>query len=379
MVRIAYADGPAAPRVSPDDVLAVAGGDGPAHVFLGWTAERHTWLDDPTLRGVSVLAGYGTAGAVRDGRITALPVRLGSVPTMLRGDPPDVAVVAGVPRGDRYAFSRSIGWADVLAEVADRVVVEVDEDGADLGGPLIGGNIVATLPRRGTASNAAPRAVDDVDRRIADHVMSIVPDEATLQFGLGGVAEAIAGAVDRPVRLWTGLLTDAAAEIHARGLLSAPAVAAYTWGTEPVERLHADEMLDLAPVSVTHDIGRLSAIPRLVGCNGALQVGLDGSVNLEQVGGRTLAGIGGHSDFSAGASRSVGGVAVVATRSTTARGDSSIVPAVDVVSTPRSDIDVVVTEHGVADLRGASDTERASRMLAIADAEHRAELEATLA
>ena len=87
-----------------------------------------------------------------------------------------------------------------------------------------------------------------------------------------------------------------------------------------------------------------------------------------------IAAVGGHSDFCAGASRSPGGLSVIAVRSTARSGASTIVGRVDVVSTQRSDIDVVVTEHGVADLRRASDTERAERLIAIAAPQHRAAL-----
>jgi acyl-CoA hydrolase len=154
-------------------------------------------------------------------------------------------------------------------------------------------------------------------------------------------------------------------------LLAGTVTASYTWGGAPIERLHAAGLLDLVSATITHDVGRLAAIPRLVTCNGALQVGLDGSVNLERVGGRTIAGIGGHADFCAGATKSVGGLAVVATRSTTSRGDSSIVRQVEVVSTQRSDVGVVVTEYGIADLRGVGDAERARRLIGVAAPEHR--------
>jgi acyl-CoA hydrolase len=188
------------------------------------------------------------------------------------------------------------------------------------------------------------------------------------------VGEGIAHALDRPVRIWSGLLTDAMAELHDRGLLTAPAVAAYTWGGAPIRRLAAAGMLELTSATVTHDLSRISSIPRFVGCNTALQVGLDGSVGIERIGSRVIAAVGGHSDFCVGASRSVGGISVVAVRSTSAAGQSTIVPRVDQVSTQRSDVDVVVTEHGIADLRGASDVDRASRLAAIAAPEHRAAL-----
>jgi acyl-CoA hydrolase len=125
-------------------------------------------------------------------------------------------------------------------------------------------------------------------------------------------------------------------------------------------------MLRLASVTDTNDSSAVAAIPRFVACNTAIQVGLDGSVNVERVGRRVITGIGGHSDFCAGASRSIGGLSVIAVRSTAADGSPTIVERVEVVSTPRSDIDVVVTEHGIADLRGASDDERADRLREVA-------------
>ncbi len=135
-------------------------------------------------------------------------------------------------------------------------------------------------------------------------------------------------------------------------------------------------MLELTPTTVTHDLSRLSSIPRFVGCNTAAQVDLDGAVNLERVDGRAIAAIGGHSDFCAGASRSVGGVSIIAVRSTTRHGVSTIVPQVEVVSTQRSDIGVVITEHGIADLRGIGESERAERLIAVAHPDHRPTLRA---
>ena len=369
MVRIVYADGPSAPRCPPSVVLEAAALDADprrAHVLLGWTPEPLPWIDDPDFRADTVLPGYGLSRAVRDGRVTPLPVRLSGVSTLLHDRPPHVAVVPGVRRGDDYAFAGSVGWGDVAAAVAQRVVVEVDETAPDLGAPMIPGHIVATVRRDDPQPPVSLREPDDIDRRIAVHVVELLPHDATVQFGLGAVPDAIAASIDRPVRIWSGLVTDAMAGLHARGLLAAPAVAAYTWGGDPIERLHRDAMLSLRSTTETHDVGTMARIERLVAINAALQVGLDGSVNVERVGGRTIAGIGGHADFSAGASHSPGGISIVALRSTDRHGNPTIVDHVEVVSTPRCDVDVVVTEHGVADLRGVGDAERARRLTAIA-------------
>jgi acyl-CoA hydrolase len=365
---VAYADGPSAPRTSPGEVLRVAGlGDRPHEVLLGLTVERHPWLDDPELVGTAVLAGYALARPVADGRLTALGVRLSAVPSLLAERPPDVGVIAAVRRGDGFAFAGSVGWGDVLARTARRLVLEVDEHGVDLGGPVIDGQVVAVIARPDEEPGvAAQRPADEIDLRIGALVASLVPPEATLQFGPGGIGAGIARALDRPVRIRSGLLTDAMAELHPRGLLAGPAIAAYTWGGAPIRALAAAGMVDLRSVTDTNDSSAVAATPRFVACNTALQVGLDGAVNIERIGGRTITGIGGHADFCAGASRSAGGISVIAVRSHAADGSPTIVERPEVVSTPRCDVDVVVTEHGIADLRGRTDAERTTLLRSIA-------------
>ena len=376
-----YADGPNMPRLDPRAAVRLAGlpDNGPPDVTLGWTIERLPWIDDPTFTARTVLAGYGLSRAVNDGRVTPLPVRLSAVPALIEANPPDVAVVSGVRRGSALAFSTSVGWADVLARTARAVVVEVDDDGDDLGAPEIPGTIVSTTSRSATptgAPAAASRPADEIDVRIGELVASILPHAPTLQFGPGGVSEGIAKALEHPVHIWSGLVTDEMAALYGRGLLLGPVVAAYAWGGAPIRTLAAAGMLRLCSSTVTHDLSRLSATPRFVGCNTALQVALDGSVNVERIGRRTIAAVGGHADFCVGASRSVGGLSIIALRSVAANGSSAIVSEVDVVSTGRSDIQVVVTEHGIADLRNVGDDERARRLIGIAAPAHRAGLRA---
>jgi len=105
----------------------------------------------------------------------------------------------------------------------------------------------------------------------------------------------------------------------------------------------------------------------------ALEVGLDGAVNVEVLGGRPVAGIGGHGDFCAAAARSDGGLSIIALTATR-RGRSTIVPTVEHVSTPGDHVHLVVTEHGVADLRDTDAEERRRRLVAIAAPEFRAGL-----
>jgi acyl-CoA hydrolase len=371
---LAYADGVDSARSAPHVVAAAAGRAG-VEVLMGWTPERRNWLSSPAVRGRTVMAGYAVAEAVAAGRLSYLPVRLSAVPRLLADLRPDVAVVTGVRRGPDLVYAGSVGIGPAAARFARAVVVEVDPGGVDLGGPAIEGPIVATLERPAADDALVVRGPDEVELAVGRNVVSVLPEDPTLQFGPGGISEGVVAALDRPVRIWSGLVTEAVADLHRRGLLRGSVTAAYVWGGEAINAVARSGQLSLLPVDQTHDISRVAGIDRFVGCNTALQVGLDGAVNVERVGNRSVAGIGGHADFCAAATRSLDGLSIIALRSTTRGGQSTIVPAVDVVSTPRCDVEVVVTEHGVADLRGVDDAERARRIALVAAPAHRAWLD----
>jgi acyl-CoA hydrolase len=135
--------------------------------------------------------------------------------------------------------------------------------------------------------------------------------------------------------------------------------------------LAASDAVRLAPVSYTHRPETLARIGRFVAINGAVEVDLTGQVNAEVAGGRHLGAVGGQVDFLRGAAAN-GGVAVVALPSVTRSGASRIVPQLSgPVTTARSDVDAIVTEHGVARLRGLGLEERAEALIAVAAPEHR--------
>ena len=177
------------------------------------------------------------------------------------------------------------------------------------------------------------------------------------------------------MRIRSGLVTDALVRLDRRGLLLDRAEATYAWGGDDLAALSAAGRLRLVPSDQSHDIDRLAAFDQFTAVNSALEVGLDGAVNVEVLDGRPVSGIGGHADFCAAASRSAGGLSIVALTATR-RGRSAIVPTVEKVSTPAAHVHLVVTENGVADLRGADAAERQRRLIAIAAPEFREQLAA---
>jgi acetyl-CoA hydrolase len=127
----------------------------------------------------------------------------------------------------------------------------------------------------------------------------------------------------------------------------------------------------------THNPDVLASIDHLVAINSAIEVDLTGQINAEVAAGVYVGAVGGAMDFLRGAARSRGGLPIVALPSTVGRGSGSRIVATlsGPVSTPRADAGLIITEHGVADLRGQPLTMRVRRMLEIAAPEYREALE----
>ena len=373
--RVALADGPGTPTVSPASAM-IRLGRSVGRLVLGWTTDPAAWLDELALgSATTVMGGYALRRHVERGAVRYLPVRLAATPRLLMGPlRPDVTLVRGVPRGSGFCFADSVSWGQTAARQAcDGVVVLVEPGAADLETPMIEGDVVGVVETDVVRHPVQARTADPALAEIARFVREMLPDEPTLQTGPGAVAEAVLGALDSPVRVWTGLATEGVADLADSGLLRAPAVATYVAGGDRVRAMAADRSLHLRPIEETHTQSAIHQLPRFVAVNTALQVGLDGSVNVESIGGRHMSGVGGHPDFCAAAATHPDGLSVVALRSEHG-GRSTLVDRVERVSTPGCDVDLVVTEHGIADLRGADAADRARRIAAVAAPSAREEL-----
>ncbi|MGH9054941.1 MAG: acetyl-CoA hydrolase/transferase C-terminal domain-containing protein [Acidimicrobiales bacterium] len=371
------ADGPDGPLPDPLEVARLAGIAGGPEVMLGWAVREPPWLEATPLVVTTVLTGPGTRAAVARGRVRPVPARLSALPGLLAGRlRPAVAVVGAHEDGGGWRLAHSPGFALAAARQAGAVVVERWPGPASPGSPELVGSVVGVLERSDAPDPPPANRIGGTHRRIGENVAGLVPPGATVQWGPGAIGASVVAALQSPVRVRSGLVTDELVALDERGLLLGTAETAYLWGGPALRRLAAEGRLLLRGVEVIHDLSAISAIEGFVAINTALQVGLDGAANVEVVDGRVVAGAGGHPDFAVGAARSPGGLSVVALASVDRAGRSTIVARPEVVSTPRSDVDVVVTEHGVADLRHASMAERAVRLIAVAAPEHREPLAA---
>lgn len=223
-----------------------------------------------------------------------------------------------------------------------------------------------------------PGPPDAAARAIAGHVLGLLRPGDTLQLGLGklqgAVLEALAEAAVPDLGFHAGMISGPMLPLlhagrFARGVTTGVAVGPEGFAPE-VARLPG---VRFAPVGETHAQATLARLPGLLAVNSCLEVDLTGQANAEALGGRQISGQGGLVDFLRGARASSGGRGVLALQAT-ARARSRIVARLArdaAVSVARADVDYVITEFGVADLREASLAERAERLVAIAAPAHR--------
>lgn len=227
----------------------------------------------------------------------------------------------------------------------------------------------------------------ETDQRIASNVAGLIPDKAVLQIGIGSLPHAVMQALrgHKDLGFHSGVMTDSVLDLIEAGVLTNAAkehdagvsLAGLLTGTRRLFDFANNNLaFRLSGAEKTHDLGTIAALSRFCAVNSAVEVDLSGQVNSERAGGRYVGAVGGQVDFIRGANLSPGGRAIIALPATARAGSiSRIVSQVSTVTCARSDVDAIVTEYGVAELRGAKLDERAARMIAIAAPQFREELE----
>lgn len=212
-------------------------------------------------------------------------------------------------------------------------------------------------------------------QEIARLVATIVPDGATIEVGIGQVQQALAGLVGhRRLALHSGAIMTPVLDLVRSGAIDprpGAIVAGVAIGQPDLYAFIADSpQVAMAPVGYTHDIGVLGRIDRFHALNAVIEVDLFGQANAETLDGRPVSSAGGIVDFMRGARRSPGGRAIVALPATAKGGRTSRIVAALAAGTPvsvaRADMDLVVTEFGIADLRDADVEARAAALIGIA-------------
>ena len=330
----------------------------------------------PDRDGVVLETPFIGAGMRNKAQLEYIPCRLSLVPALLRtSTPPDIVLVTtSAPRDGTVSLGTEVNVLPAAIEAAHSrgglVVAQVNR-----AMPYTYGDAVIDLADIDLAIEVdqpllepAPRSTDEVAQRIADQVAALVPEQATLQLGIGGVPDAVLAALlDRTgLRVWSEMVSDGVLALERKGALdpAVPIVTSFVVGSQEMyDWMDGNRRLVLARTERTNDPAVIARQPAMTSVNSALQVDLFGQANASYVHGRAYSGFGGQTDFIVGALHAHGGRSIIALPSWHARADvSTIVPTLCEPATSFQQ-SFVVTDQGVARLWGASQHEQARELI----------------
>ncbi|HEY6479298.1 MAG TPA: acetyl-CoA hydrolase/transferase C-terminal domain-containing protein [Streptosporangiaceae bacterium] len=372
------ADGPPVPGLSA--FIGLPGAD-----VIAEHHARHIQLTSYTGAG-------GNAALHAAGALDILPAPYSSFPGLIRSGAIGADVVLVQLSPPDAAGRHSLGLArDYLVAALGRARVVIGEVSPlvpwTTGGPtLAAGDLAALVPAAYPPGEVASPPPTAVQRAIAASVAGLIEDGATLQFGIGALPAAVLSELSgrRHLGVHSGLLPDPLVDLMEQGVVTGErksldrglAVGGMLHGSRRLfDYADRNERIVLRDTDYTHAADVLAAQDRFVALNAAVEVDLSGQVNAEVARGRYIGAVGGAGDFLRGAARSRGGLPVVMLPARAGTASRIVASLSGPVSTSRTDAGVIVTEHGVADLRGLSLRQRAERMIAIADPQDRAGLE----
>lgn len=360
----------------------------PSVTFVQFPLSGYNTTDFTSLRSDTRLETFFMTPELRGAdpeRLEFVPMRMREVYEHLsRGI--DVALVQAARDADGVLrLGPNVDFAAAALDSAARVGVELNTSFvAPAGAPELDERRIDVLveTRRPLFELPAP-TMDEAAKRIGALTASVIRDGDCLQTGIGGIPAAIlAELADRnDLGLHGGLLDDGGMRLIERGNVTGVRkqrdkgvhVTGMALGSSRlIDWLAATPAVRFEPASYTHEVTVIRELDNFVSINSAVEVDLFGQVNAEYAGGRQISGTGGSVDFMRAAAASRGGRSIIAMNATARGGTvSRIVPRVELVTALRTDVDMVVTEFGIARLRGVSARERALRLISLAAPEFR--------
>jgi acyl-CoA hydrolase len=349
-------------------VSAIAREVGSLRLLLGWLPTPVDGIEaDAFTEVVALMPGWGVRQVLASPTARFVPTRLSAIPAMLgRELRPDVLITRVAERGGHLYFGTEVSWQRGLVSAGLPVIGLLDDNApcADAGPPLDPDVVHVSRHSDEGPARMPQRKTEPIHEALADAVLRFVPAGTRLQYGPGQLGTALLRRAKVPLRIDTGLLTDAVVDLDGRGLLVGEASATYLLGGDELYDW-ADGRNVLHGIEYTHDLTRLSRGEPFVAVNTAIEIDPFGQVNVEGRGEKVVGGIGGHPDYCAAGRMSRRGLSIIAVP-TTVNGCSPLVDQLSrPVSTPAHDIDLIVTENGHADLRGADWSQRRGLITAL--------------
>lgn len=340
--------------------------------------------------------GGSTRAAAAEGRVDFTPVYFSEIPSLLREDlRPNVTLLqCSPPDAHGYvSLGVSVDYTKPAAEASDLVIAQVNQNmPRTLGDSFLHVTQIGCLVEADTpVIELAPPKIGDVERAIGENVASLVRDGDTLQLGIGAIPDAVLLFLKEKndLGIHTEMFSDGVVELVEAGVITNKAktlhrgqsVATFLMGTRRLyDYVNNNPAVAMYPVDYVNDPYVIGQNDNLVSINSCVQVDIMGQVVSTSAGLRQISGVGGQVDFVRGANLSKGGRAIMAMPSTIGKGKiSKIVPFLDqgsAVTTTRNEVNYVITEYGIAKLKGKSLRQRAEALIRIAHPDFRDELTA---
>jgi len=343
----------------------------------------------------SLFVGASTREAVKDGRGDYIPVFFHEIPKLFCEGylPPDVALIHVSPP-DKHGFCSfgiSVDYTKPAAEVAKTVIAQVNPKMPRTHGDsfIHVSAIDYIVESDQDIIELQPPKIGPVEEAIGRHIADLIDDGSCLQLGIGGIPDAVLSFLHEKndLGVHTEMFSEGVVDLYNEGVITNARknlhrdkmVATFLMGTRRLYDFVDDNpMVNMFPVNYTNDPYVIGQIDQVVSINSAIQVDLMGQVVADTMGPVQFTGIGGQVDFVRGAARSRDGKAIIALPSTAKGGAVSRIVATitpgAAVTTMRADVDYIVTEHGVAHLRGKGLRQRAEELIRIADPAFRDQL-----
>ena len=339
------------------------------------------------LRVNTMFISHNTREAVQGGRADFTPVMLSEFPLLFKNNilPVNVAFVhLSPPDPHGYcSFGIEVGLSKSAAESAEIIIAEVNEQmPRTLGDSFIHVSAIDyivpvdyPLPELTMGEGKPSEKVE----KIAGFIADLIPDEATMQMGIGAVPDAVMNHLfnKKDLGIHTELFSDGVIDLVEAGVITnakktlhpGKIITGFILGTKRLyDWVHNNPLMEFLRTEYVNDPFVISQNHRMVAINSAIEVDLTGQICADSIGTKLYSGVGGQLDFVYGASRSKGGVPIIALPST-AKDISRIVTTLKQgagVVTTRNHIHYVVTEYGVADLYGKTIRERAHALINVA-------------
>ncbi|WKZ47979.1 MAG: acetyl-CoA hydrolase/transferase C-terminal domain-containing protein [Anaerolineales bacterium] len=356
---------------------------------------------DGHLRVNTMFISANVRRAVQAGQADFTPVLLSEFPLLFkRGILPLDAALIHVSPPDEHGFCSlgvEVGLTKSAAETAKIIIAEVNQQmPRTLGDAFIHVsrlNYIVPVDYPIVEMAMGEEGSPEIVEKIAGYIAELIPDGATMQMGIGAIPDAVLKYLrnKKDLGVHSELFSDGVIELVNEGVLTGARkslhpgkiIAGFILGTKKLyDWVDDNPLIELHRTEYINDPFVIAQNERMVAINSAIEIDLTGQVCADSIGPKLYSGVGGQLDFIYGASRSKGGVPIIALPSTTTLKDGTLVTRIASmlkqgagVVTSRNHVRFVVTEYGVADLYGKSIRERARQLISIAHPDFRAELE----